>query len=71
MVLVDITKEEDLISKSMWKNIVKSHDFIEWALISNSFVILKVLDESEESLSGPKISQKISSQSDGKLFKVS
>ena len=65
------TKEEDPISKNIWKNIVKFYEFIEGAQISNSFVILKVLYESEDPLSTTQISQKISSQSDGKLFKVS
>lgn len=68
---MDNTKEEDLISKSVWKNIVKTYEYIEGAQISNSFVILKVLDDSEKPLSTTQISQKISSQSDGKLFKVS
>lgn len=65
------TKEEDLISQNIWKNIVKFYEFIEGAQISNSFVILKVLYDSEDPLSTTQISQKISSQSDGKLFKVS
>lgn len=65
------TKDEDLISKSIWKNIVKFYEFIEGAQISNSFIILNVLYESENRLSTTQISQKISSQSDGKLFKVS
>ncbi|WP_458743407.1 PadR family transcriptional regulator [Candidatus Nitrosocosmicus sp. T] len=65
------TKEEDPISKNIWKNIVKFYDFIEGAQISNSFVILKVLYDSEDPLSTTQISQKISSHSDGKLFKVS
>jgi DNA-binding PadR family transcriptional regulator len=68
---VDNTKEEDLISKSIWKNIVKFYEFIEGAQISNSFIVLKVLYESENPLSTTQISQKISSHSDGKLFKVS
>ncbi len=65
------TKEKDLISQNIWKNIVKFYEFIEGAQISNSFVILKVLYDSEDPLSTTQISQKISSQSDGKLFKVS
>ena len=65
------TKEEDPISKNIWKNIVKFYEFIEGAQISNSFVILKVLYDSVDPLSTTQISQKISSHSDGKLFKVS
>ena len=65
------TNEKDLISQNIWKNIVKFYEFIEGAQISNSFVILKVLYDSEDPLSTTQISQKISSQSDGKLFKVS
>ena len=65
------TNEKDLISQNIWKNIVKFYEFIEGAQISNSFVILKVLHDSEDPLSTTQISQKISSQSDGKLFKVS
>lgn len=38
--------------------------------ISDSFIVLKVLYESENPQSTTQISQKISSQSDGKLFKV-
>lgn len=65
------TEEEDPTSKNIWKDVVKFYDFIEGAQISNSFLILKVLYDSEEPLSTTQISQKISFHSDGKLFKVS
>lgn len=50
--------------------ISKNYELIEGAQLSNSFVILKVLFDSDDPLSTTQISQKISSKSDGKLFKV-
>lgn len=62
---------EDSHSKILWRNIAKFYDLIEGAQISNSFIVLKVLDESETPLSSTQISEKISSNTNGKLFKVS
>jgi hypothetical protein len=62
---------DNIYSKNIWKNITEFYDFIEGAQISNSFIVLKVLDESENALSTTQISEKISSNTNGKLFKVS
>lgn len=62
---------EDSHSKIVWRKIAKFYEFIEGAQISNSFIVLKVLDESEVPLSSTQISERISSNTNGKLFKVS
>jgi len=60
-----------LIADRIWNNITRQFEFINGAQISNSFIVLMALSESEESLSTTQISEIISSKSYGKLFKVS
>jgi DNA-binding PadR family transcriptional regulator len=64
-------KVNDASSKNLWRNIAEFYEFIEGAQISNSFIVLKVLDESKDPISTTQISEKISSNTNGKLFKVS
>jgi hypothetical protein len=59
---------EDSHSKIAWRKIAKIYEFIEGTQISNSFIVLKVLDESEVPLSSTQISERISSNINGKLF---
>jgi DNA-binding PadR family transcriptional regulator len=54
-----------------WERIAKNYEFILGAQVSNSFIILMALSESEEPLSTTQISEKIAVNSKGKLFKVS
>jgi DNA-binding PadR family transcriptional regulator len=62
---------QDSDSKIIWRNIAKYYEFIDGAQISNSFIVLMVLYKSEGPLSSTQISERISSNTNGKLFKVS
>lgn len=57
-------------SDIVWNSIAKNYDMILGAQLSNSFIILMVLSESENPLSASDISKVISSRSNGKIFKV-
>jgi DNA-binding PadR family transcriptional regulator len=56
---------------NIWDRITKNYEYIEGAQISNSFVILLVLNESKEPLTTTQISEKIALNSKGKIFKIS
>lgn len=62
--------ERNSSSDIVWNSIVKNYDMILGAQLSNSFIILMVLSESENPLSASEISKVISSRSNGKIFKV-
>jgi DNA-binding PadR family transcriptional regulator len=62
---------EKINSDDLWESIAKQYEFIEGAQMSNSFIILLALNESKEPLSTTQISEKISADSRGLLFKVS
>jgi hypothetical protein len=55
----------------IWENIVKHYEFIQGAHMSNSFILLMALYNSKEPLSTNQISEIISNQSKGKIFKAS
>jgi DNA-binding PadR family transcriptional regulator len=55
----------------IWERITKNYEYIEGAQISNSFIILLVLNESKEPLTTTQISEKIALNSKGKIFKIS
>ena len=57
-------------SDHLWECVAKNYEFIEGAQMSNSFIILMALNESEP-LSTTQISEKIAINSKGQLFKVS
>ena len=54
----------------IWENIVKHYEFIQGAQMSNSFILLMALNGSKEPLSTIQISEVISNQSKGKIFKA-
>ena len=51
----------------IWERITKNYEYIEGAQISNSFIILMVLNESKEPLTTTQISEKIALNSKGKI----
>ncbi len=55
----------------VWEKIAENYEFIDGAQISNSFLVLMVLNNSKEPLSTTQISQQIGVQTKGKIFKVS
>lgn len=64
-------KEDDLsdIGK-IWASIVKNNDWINYAQISNSFVLLMALNEAGKPLTAGELSEVISQRSKGRLFKI-
>ncbi len=68
---MDKNKEYENSKKDKWLQIAKYYDFIQAAELSNSFIVLMALDESNQPQSSTRISQMISSKSNGKIFKVS
>jgi DNA-binding PadR family transcriptional regulator len=58
-------------NRDIWEKIAKNYKFIQGAQISNSFIILMALNESNQPLTATQISEKIATNSKGKLFKVS
>ena len=55
--------------QKIWKSIVKNYELIEGAQLSNSFIILMILDKAEESLTSSFISKIISYNSLGRIYK--
>jgi DNA-binding PadR family transcriptional regulator len=64
-------KEYKESKNDKWLQIAKYYDFIQAAELSNSFIVLMALDESNQPQSSTQISEMISSKSNGKIFKVS
>ena len=64
-------KEYKESKNDKWLQIAKYYDFIRAAELSNSFIVLMALDESNQPQSSTQISELISSKSKGKIFKVS
>ena len=59
-------------SQSIWDSIAKNYEMIQGAQLSNSFIILMALDESNgESLNTTQISEIIAVRTRGQLYKVS
>ncbi len=63
-------KKFDAENHLIWTSIAKNYDMIEGAQLSNSFIILKVLDQSTEALSTTEISKMIAEFSGGTIYKL-
>jgi DNA-binding PadR family transcriptional regulator len=63
-------KDRDSTTDTVWDSIVKNYDMILGAQLSNSFIILMALSESNDPLSATEISKIIASRTNGKIFKV-
>ena len=57
-------------SKELWDLISENIQWIQYANLSNSFVILQVLNEAEKPLSATEVSERIASNTKGKVYKV-
>ena len=66
-----VLQGEDENQNRIWENIVKHYEFVQGAQMSNSFILLMVLNGSKEPLSTTQISGIIVNQSKGKIFKAS
>jgi DNA-binding PadR family transcriptional regulator len=56
--------------QELWNLITENIPWINYANLSNSFVILQVLSEAERSLSANEVSERIASNTKGRLYKV-
>jgi hypothetical protein len=55
----------------IWDAIVKNYEMIQGAQISNSFILLMVLSKANQPLTTTKISELVSKQSKGHIYKIS
>jgi DNA-binding PadR family transcriptional regulator len=63
--------EDEFTKEDVWKSISHNYEMIQGAQLSNSFIILMALHESEKPLNSTEISEIISSKTSGKIYKVS
>ena len=58
-------------TSKIWNSVAKNYELIEGAQISNSFILMMVLNEASEPLNSTQISEVIAKKSQGKIYKVS
>jgi DNA-binding PadR family transcriptional regulator len=63
--------EDEFTKEDVWRLISHNYEMIQGAQLSNSFIILMALYESEKPLNSTEISEIISSKTSGKIYKVS
>ena len=63
--------EKDFTKDEIWNSISQNFEMIQGAQLSNSFIILMALYESEKPLNSTQISEIISSKTSGRIYKVS
>jgi DNA-binding PadR family transcriptional regulator len=63
--------EKDFTKDEIWNSIFQNFEMIQGAQLSNSFIILMALYESEKPLNSTEISKIISSKTSGRIYKVS
>jgi hypothetical protein len=61
-------KEVSASTSKLWSSIVKNYEMIQGAQLSNSFILLMVLNEAKEPLTTTQISELISKRSKGERF---
>ncbi|HET7345212.1 MAG TPA: DUF4364 family protein [Nitrososphaeraceae archaeon] len=68
-----ITKrnQQEISVSKLWNAIVKNYEMIQGAQLSNSFILLMVLNEAKEPLTTTQISELISKRSKGQIYKIS
>src|SRR5215469_10846176 len=64
-------KEISASTSKLWSSIVKNYEMIQGAQLSNSFILLMVLNEAKEPLTTTQISELISKRSKGEIYKLS
>jgi DNA-binding PadR family transcriptional regulator len=65
------TIEKDFTKNEIWNSISQHYEMIQGAQLSNSFIILMALYESEKPLNSTEISEIIASKTSGRIYKVS
>ena len=63
--------EKDFTKDEIWNSISQNFEMIQGAQLSNSFIILMALYESEKPLNSTEISETISLKTSGRIYKVS
>ena len=63
-------EKSDSETQKIWTSIAKNYPMIEGAQLSNSFIILMVLNELKEPISTTDISRRISLNSGGQIYKL-
>lgn len=68
-----ITKrnQKEISVSKLWNAIVKDYEMIQGAQLSNSFILLMILNEAKEPLTTTQISELISKRSKGQIYKIS
>jgi hypothetical protein len=64
-------KEVSASTSKLWSSIVKNYEMIQGAQLSNSFILLMVLNEAKEPLTTTQLSELISKRSKGEIYKIS
>ena len=64
-------KDVSASTSKLWSSIVKNYEMIQGAQLSNSFILLMVLNEAKEPLTTTQISELISKRSKGEIYKIS
>src|SRR5215469_7506464 len=64
-------KEISASTSKLWSSIVKNYEMIQGAQLSNSFILIMVLNETKEPLTTTQISELISKRSKGEIYKIS
>ncbi|HEU4824373.1 MAG TPA: hypothetical protein VFS97_13190 [Nitrososphaeraceae archaeon] len=57
-------------NNKLWDSISKNYEWISHAQISNSFILLMVLQEAKQALTAGEISEIVAQKSKGRLYKV-
>ena len=71
--MIDQGADSVVQSDKLWDSIAKNHEWISYAQISNSFMLLMVLSENKarkKALTAGEISEIIAQKSKGRLYKV-
>jgi hypothetical protein len=71
LVNIDRESQNRASDARIWDTIVKNYEMIQGAQISNSFIVLMVLNETNQSLTTTRISEIISKRSKGEIYKIS
>ena len=64
-----IEEEVKINHQKIWDSVSKNYEMVQGAQLSNSFVILMALNESEQPLTTTQISEIISKRSKGQIYK--
>jgi hypothetical protein len=64
-------KEVSGSTSKIWNSIIKNYEMIQGAQLSNSFILLMVINETKEPLTTTQISELISKRSRGEIYKIS